>query len=146
MDLIQNVTGVHVETSYVVWTLAFAFLLMKIFRSEPGNNGRVREVATAEDYRSCLNNEELTVVMCYTPWCPNCEKMTTVFAALSKKYANARFLRINVESIMEYRKEYDVDRVPLFYFFRKSALLQKIEGSNESRLQETIKSHYTRKS
>lgn len=88
-----------------------------------------------------LPKDRLLVVDCYAPWCGPCKSMAPFFNELATNYPDCTFLKANVDEIDELTSELKVSAMPTFIFIKGSMVVDKLEGSSQSKLLRLIEKY-----
>lgn len=69
--------------------------------------------------KDVLNNEGLTIVDFWAPWCGPCKMFGPVFEIVSEKFKNIKFCKLNVDEDQEnVSKDYGVMSIPTVILFK----------------------------
>ena len=84
---------------------------------------------------------KLIVIMFSAKWCGPCKNIKNNFYEFSKYYINSIFIYIDIDQYDDKKCPIinKIDSVPTFMFFNNNNLLTLIKGSDQNKLQETIK-------
>ena len=80
-----------------------------------------------------------TVVDCYADWCMPCNVSSPQFDQLSKKYPQAKFIKVNVYEQQAIASEFLVRGVPSFFVLRWKKVVGAVVGADLKRLESYIK-------
>ena len=80
-----------------------------------------------------------TVVDCYADWCMPCKVSSPAFEQLSKKYPQAKFIRVNVDEQQAIASAFQVRGVPSFFVLRGRKVVGAVVGADLKRLESFIK-------
>ncbi|PKA46894.1 Thioredoxin H4 [Apostasia shenzhenica] len=64
-----------------------------------------------------------------------------IFAELAKKYAQVIFLKVDVDEVKSAGKEWKVEAMPTFLFFKEGELVDKLVGAHREELPKKIVLH-----
>ncbi|KAL5469462.1 hypothetical protein EMCRGX_G030719 [Ephydatia muelleri] len=108
--------------------------------------GRIKVVASDSDFQKELvtAGDRLVVADFFATWCGPCKKIAPKFAALSEKYSDVVFLKVDVEICRNTTKRYEVSAMPTFLFFKNREKLEgQVRGPDEGALEAGILRHRT---
>ena len=80
-----------------------------------------------------------TIVDCYTTWCGPCQLAAPVFAELSEKYKDVKFIKVNVEENEDVGAMLNVRSIPYFVMYDNGKVTGSVEGSNMQRVENLVK-------
>ncbi len=94
------------------------------------------QIATDQDFKSIINDNENVVVKFYADWCGNCRLFSPKFKRVSNEdeMSNVVFLDVNAEENPETRKLAGVDNLPYLAFFKNGSLAAGSASSKEEYL------------
>ncbi|KAG8643439.1 receptor-like kinase LIP2 [Manihot esculenta] len=97
--------------------------------------------AWTEQLEKAQKGKQLTVVDFSAAWCPPSRYMSSVLAEMAKKMPNVTFLVVDVDELTSVSKEWKIEAMPTFLFFKQGKVVDKIVGANTEELQSTIAKH-----
>jgi thioredoxin 1 len=90
---------------------------------------------TSEYKRIIRENDSSMVLLIVADWCGNCQIMAPMLKNLAFQYrGKIKFVMVDADANPEIGKEYDLDVLPLFLFFRNSRLIDQVMGTVPSSL------------
>ncbi|KAL3285493.1 hypothetical protein HHI36_000025 [Cryptolaemus montrouzieri] len=75
-------------------------------------------------------------------WCGPCQRIAPIFQQLSVKYANAVFLKIDVDKCQETAAAQGVSAMPTFIFYRNKTKVDRVQGADAAALETKIQQYY----
>ncbi|KAB1201935.1 Thioredoxin H1 [Morella rubra] len=101
------------------------------------------ENAWKEQLQRAKGAKTPTVVEFCTNRCGYCQDMEPVVAELATKYADATFLKVDldVKVLGAVGKEWGVKGTPNFFFLKEGDKVAKVEGAEEAEVRETADKH-----
>lgn len=106
---------------------------------------RVIVVPSDSRFQSTLVQAEdkLVVVSFFATWCGPCRTVAPKFIRLSNNpaYANAMFLKVDVDICRNTAKRYEVTAMPTFALFRNRELIVAMKGANIEPVESAIMTH-----
>uniref|UniRef100_A0A2C9UT27 non-specific serine/threonine protein kinase n=1 Tax=Manihot esculenta TaxID=3983 RepID=A0A2C9UT27_MANES len=97
--------------------------------------------AWTEQLEKAQKGKQLTVVDFSAAWCPPSRYMSSVLAKMAKEMPNVTFLVVDVDELTSVSKEWKIEAMPTFLFFKQGKVVDKIVGANTEELQSTIAKH-----
>ena len=80
-----------------------------------------------------------TVVDCYADWCMPCKVSSPAFEQLSKKYPQAKFIRVNVDEQQAIASAFQVRGVASFFVLRGRKVVGAVVGADLKSIESFIK-------
>ncbi|KAI7736705.1 hypothetical protein M8C21_033567, partial [Ambrosia artemisiifolia] len=72
-------------------------------------------------------------------WCGVCRSVSPYYIALSEKHPSLIFLTINVDKLTKLSIQWNLKVTPTFIFLKDGQQIDKLEGANNWKLQEMVK-------
>jgi len=85
---------------------------------------------------------KLIVVQLGATWCGACKDFGATFQALSEKYDNAVFIKVDVEKCEGVGVKFRVQTMPTFVLLKDKNKLESMEGANKAELEAKIVKYY----
>jgi thioredoxin 1 len=101
----------------------------------------VHLIEKAEDFRTAIKSEKLSVVDAYATWCGPCKAIAPKLVEYSKKYEGANFLKLDVDDLSELAAELGIRAMPTFLFFKNGERVDEVVGADPAKLERTIQAH-----
>ena len=99
----------------------------------------VQKVNSVDEFKELLNDESTPLVVdCYADWCPPCKVSSPQFEAMSKKYDQARWVKVNVDEQPEIAGAFQVHAIPSFFVMRGKTLLGAVVGADTKKLEKIV--------
>merc|ERR1711975_13534 len=108
--------------------------------------GGVQMLETKKDFDKTLSDagSKLVVVDFTATWCPPCQRIAPVFAAMAEELSKeAVLVKVDVDANSETAQACGIECMPTFQFFKNGALVEELEGASEQKLRELIAKHST---
>ena len=100
----------------------------------------VQEVTDESVFNTMLANPSVLVVDFFASWCGPCKAAYPKFEALSEKFPEAVFVKVDVDELAEVAETWSVNCMPTFIVFKGGQLAAKIEGADLARLELAVQS------
>jgi len=109
------------------------------------DEGKVITVVSDAEFQNHLKKAggKLVVVDFTASWCGPCKMIAPAVAALSNKYPNVVFLKVDVDELRETATSYGVRSMPTFQFFIKGSKVDEFSGADASKLESLVIKHQT---
>ena len=75
-----------------------------------------------------LNNNEITVVDFWAPWCGPCKMLGPVIEELATENADIAIGKVNVDNNPQTALQYGIRGIPTIIFFKNGLVVDKIVG------------------
>lgn len=85
---------------------------------------------------------KLIIVQLGASWCGPCKDFGPTFQALSEKYDNAVFIKVDVEKCEGVGAKFGVQKMPTFVLLKDKTKLESMEGANKAELEAKITRYY----
>ena len=80
-----------------------------------------------QDFKAAISNK-ICVVDFFADWCGPCKSIAPEIKKLAEKYANVKFIKVNVDELEELSEEYEITSLPTFKFFVNGAVKDTVVG------------------
>merc|ERR1712054_9633 len=106
--------------------------------------GGVKVLETKEEFDSILSDagSKLVVVDFTASWCPPCQRIAPVFAAMADELEEqAVLVKVDVDANSETAAACGIQCMPTFQLFKGGEMVGKLEGASEQKLRALIVEH-----
>ncbi|XP_057947843.1 thioredoxin H2-like [Malania oleifera] len=86
---------------------------------------------------------QLMVIDFAASWCPPCKFMEPVINAMSAKFTDVQFAKIDVDELSEVAQEFKVQAMPTFVLYKKGKEVDRVIGAKKDELEKKIERHRT---
>lgn len=87
------------------------------------------EITKVDFNAKVVENDKVTVVDFWAPWCGYCVRMAPVFESVSEKLANSvDFYTVNTDEEGALAGEYGIEVLPTFAIFKNGQIVNKLIG------------------
>jgi len=100
----------------------------------------VTNIKSTDHFKAvCQSAGSTLIVVDFTAkWCGPCKRIAPVFSALSEKYSDVLFYKVDVDECEDIAQDYKIRAMPTFMAMKFGQPLGKLEGADEGRLEELI--------
>ncbi|KAF5201717.1 Thioredoxin [Thalictrum thalictroides] len=106
---------------------------------------RVQTLHTKSAWKKNLDSingtRKLMVIDFTASWCAPCKFIEPAFNALSAKFTDVIFVKIDVDQLMSVAQEYGVETMPTFLLIKNGKEVDKITGARKEELEKKIEKH-----
>ena len=115
----------------------------------PSEGVKLQELATDaefDNFTASLPPAALLVIYFHAPWAEPCKQMSTFLSALAGTFPatgppSIAFTSLNAEELPDISEKYDVTAVPYIVLQRNGAIIEKISGSDASKVRAAVEKH-----
>ena len=94
---------------------------------------------TTEEFKQLIQDDSVPLVVdCYADWCMPCKISSPQFEKLSKKYPQARFVKVNVDEEPGIAAAFQVRGVPSFFILRGNHVVGAVVGADIRKLESLL--------
>jgi len=100
----------------------------------------ITEIKNLTDFKEAMNSDRLIIIDFFALWCGPCMRAFPKIEALSIKYPNVDFFKIDFDTVAlkEACTLLKVESLPTFCFFKNGQYLTRLEGADETVLENMI--------
>jgi thioredoxin len=101
----------------------------------------MKNIETKAEYESLIAKSNLTIIDCYADWCGPCRRIAPDFEALSKKYPDSAFYKINTDNseMSSVVNSLRISSIPTFVIFKEAKLVFTVVGTKLEKIENYIK-------
>ena len=103
----------------------------------------VRWIKALSDLTTTIASPQLTVVDFTASWCGPCKMIAPKFDQLATEKPNVQFIKVDVDAAPEIAREFQIQAMPTFKFFKNGSELHMIRGADWNQVMETVQRHAT---
>ncbi|KAF3454295.1 hypothetical protein FNV43_RR04742 [Rhamnella rubrinervis] len=92
-------------------------------------------------FNELKKSSTLMVIDFSATWCGPCKAMEPIFNALSAKFTDVDFVKIDVDELSDVAQEFGVQAMPTFVFVKKGKEVDRIVGGKKDDLEKKIEKH-----
>lgn len=74
-------------------------------------------------------------------WCGPCKLMEPVINAMSSKFADVEFIKIDVDELSDVAKEFGVRAMPTFVLLKQGKEVDRVVGADKDELKNKVEKH-----
>lgn len=95
----------------------------------------MREV-NAEEVKTLVAGDTLTIVDCWAPWCGPCRMLTPRLEALSAdpEFSNVNFVAVNVDENPDFATQHGIKSIPTLLFYKGGQVVNTSSGVPNERV------------
>eukprot|EP01117_Protostelium_nocturnum_P014657 TRINITY_DN559_c0_g1_i1.p1 TRINITY_DN559_c0_g1~~TRINITY_DN559_c0_g1_i1.p1 ORF type:complete len:109 (-),score=26.49 TRINITY_DN559_c0_g1_i1:62-388(-) len=101
----------------------------------------VKHVETFDEFKSTIGSGSLVVVDFYADWCGPCKRIAPFLETLSTQFADAKFIKVNVEEREDIAKECDISAMPTFHLYKDGKKVESLVGADQNKLKALVEKH-----
>ena len=84
---------------------------------------------TKDNFEQTVLNNDLVVLDFWAPWCGPCQGFAPVYEAISEKYADIVFAKVNTEEEQELAGYFQIRSIPTLMVFREKIIIFSQPGA-----------------
>ena len=78
---------------------------------------------TKDNFEATVLNNNLVILDFWAPWCGPCQGFAPVYEAISEKYADVVFAKVNTEEEQELAGYFQIRSIPTLMVFREKIII-----------------------
>jgi thioredoxin 1 len=86
------------------------------------------DITQEAEWDSLISGKKLVAADFWAPWCPFCLRLKPIFESVASKYADIRFVKINVDEQEGLASRYGIQGIPVIKFFCEGREVGEIFG------------------
>ncbi|THU60849.1 hypothetical protein C4D60_Mb07t17070 [Musa balbisiana] len=95
----------------------------------------------ANNWQSHTQSNKLMIIDFAASWCGPCRSIEPAIKAMSSRFTNAVFLKVDVDELPEVSQQWKVQAMPTFVLVKRGQEVGRIVGAKKDELQRTIQRH-----
>ncbi|MEK6662668.1 MAG: thioredoxin [Pseudomonadota bacterium] len=84
---------------------------------------------TKDNFEQTVLNHDLVILDFWAPWCGPCQGFAPVYEAISEKYADVVFAKVNTEEEQELAGYFQIRSIPTLMVFREQVIIFSQPGA-----------------
>jgi len=84
---------------------------------------------TSDNFTKTVQDNDVTLVDFWAPWCGPCKQMMPIVEALSEEMDGVTIGKVNVDENKDLAQEYGVMSIPTFIIFKNGEKVEQFSGS-----------------
>ena len=89
--------------------------------------------------KQAIKSGPKVVIKFFAPWCGSCQKVEAMYKKLPKQHPNVKFYKVNIDDNKDLSKQYNVEYVPTFLYYRNMSLKARVVGSDQDDITDKVK-------
>ncbi|KAJ3013524.1 UNVERIFIED_CONTAM: hypothetical protein HDU68_000643 [Siphonaria sp. JEL0065] len=103
--------------------------------------GSVIAISSEAEFNKHIGGTKLVVVDFTATWCGPCKAVAPRFDALSGKFANVIFLKVDVDDQKGIASKYGVRAMPTFKLFKGGREIEEVVGADINKVERLVATH-----
>ena len=97
---------------------------------------------TSDNFTKTVQDNDVTLVDFWAPWCGPCKQMTPIVETLSEEMDDVTVGKVNVDENKDLAQKYGVMSIPTFIIFKDGEKVEQFSGSmSKDDLQDKLEAH-----
>ncbi|KAG4992520.1 hypothetical protein AAZX31_09G220400 [Glycine max] len=92
-------------------------------------------------FNELKETNKLVVIDFSASWCGPCKFIEPAIHAMSEKFTDVDFVKIDVDELPDVAKEFNVEAMPTFVLCKKGKEVDKVVGAKKDELEKKIEKH-----
>ncbi|KAH7846105.1 hypothetical protein Vadar_010015 [Vaccinium darrowii] len=92
-------------------------------------------------FNEAKNIPKLMVVDFSATWCGPCKMMEPVINAMSAKFTEVEFIKIDVDELKDVAQEFGVKAMPTFVLLKQGKVVDTVVGAKKDELEKKVEKH-----
>ncbi|XP_051115561.1 thioredoxin H2 [Andrographis paniculata] len=92
-------------------------------------------------FQSIKESNKLVVVDFSASWCGPCKFIFPAVEAMSSKYTDVEFAKLDVDEVPDVAREFEVQGMPTFVLLKQGKEVDRVVGANKDELEKKICKH-----
>jgi thioredoxin 1 len=109
-----------------------------------GGSSNVVHIKSADEFDQLVaeSDGKLIVVDFSAVWCGPCKMIAPVYDEMSSEFADAIFVKIDVDEVPDLAERFKVQAMPTFLFMKGTNEVERFSGASEQKLRQTILANF----
>lgn len=90
----------------------------------------MKQVKTEQEYRNGIAQNQLTVGIFTTTWCPDCKRLNMFIDEITAEHPDKQWFKIDRDEFPEIAEEQDVMGIPSLLVFKNGEKLAHLHSAN----------------
>lgn len=84
---------------------------------------------SSENFEEVISGNDIVIVDFWAPWCAPCRSFAPTFEAVSEKYPEVVFAKLNTEDVQDVAAFFGIRSIPTLMAFREKIILYSEAGA-----------------
>lgn len=95
-------------------------------------------MTSLSELQALIKDKKAVAIDFYATWCGPCRMISPRFEALSEKFPNVVFVKVDVDQAGEIAQNMQISAMPTFIFFKDGAKVTTVVGADPAQLEATL--------